>query len=97
MFSEFWLNYYSKELELESYESDLVEILERRYLLVHSDLIWKEHLQRMTLLREAVGWRGYGQRNPLYEYKEESYFLFQELQITLRQLIIYDLSRSSIL
>ena len=51
----------------------------------------------MTLLREAVGWRGYGQRNPLYEYKEESYFLFQELQITLRQLIIYDLSRSSIL
>jgi len=97
LFSEFWLNYYSKELELESYESDLVEILERRYLLVHSDLIWKEHLQRMTLLREAVGWRGYGQRNPLYEYKEESYFLFQELQITLRQLIIYDLSRSSIL
>ena len=84
-------------MELESYESDLVEILERRYLLVHSDLIWKEHLQRMTLLREAVGWRGYGQRNPLYEYKEESYFLFQELQITLRQLIIYDLSRSSIL
>ena len=97
LFSEFWLNYYSKELELESYESDLVELLERRYLLVHSDLIWKEHLQRMTLLREAVGWRGYGQRNPLYEYKEEAYFLFQELQITLRQLIIYDLTRSSIL
>ena len=97
LFSEFWLNYYSKELELESYESDLIEILERRYLLVHSDLIWKEHLQRMTLLREAVGWRGYGQRNPLYEYKEEAYFLFRELQITLRQLIIYDLSRSSIL
>ena len=31
----------------------------------------------MSLLRDAVGWRSYGQRNPLFEYKEEAYELFQ--------------------
>jgi len=51
----------------------------------------------MTLLREAVGWRGYGQRNPLYEYKKEAFSLFDKRKKILRQLVIYDLLRSSIL
>ena len=51
----------------------------------------------MTLLRDAVGWRGYGQRNPLFEYKEEAYDLFQTIGQTIRHLVIYDLIRSSML
>ena len=51
--------------------------MERNISLVNIDLIWREHLQEMTLLREAVSWRGYGQRNPLYEYKEDAYEVFQ--------------------
>jgi preprotein translocase subunit SecA len=51
----------------------------------------------MTLLREAVGWRGYGQRNPLYEYKQDAFDMFETREEVLRHLVIYDLLRSSIL
>jgi len=96
-FSEIWLDYYMKHFELYPYANDSFESEERCIILFFNDLIWKEHLQRMTLLREAVGWRGYGQRNPLYEYRQDAYGLFQEFQIILRQLILDHLKRSSIL
>ena len=51
----------------------------------------------MTLLREAVGWRGYGQRNPLYEYKQEGFFMFETREAFLRELILHDIFRASIL
>ena len=51
----------------------------------------------MSLLRDAVGWRRYGQRNPLYEYKEEAYSLFKCRGLITRHLVIYELFRSSIL
>jgi preprotein translocase subunit SecA len=51
----------------------------------------------MALLRDAVGWRSYGQRNPLFEYKDEAYELFKSRGLITRQLVIYDLIRSSIL
>jgi preprotein translocase subunit SecA len=44
----------------------------------------------MTLLREAVGWRGYGQRNPLYEYKQDAFYMFETRKEVLRHLVIYD-------
>ena len=97
LFSELWIDYYMKNFEFQPYKIASFESIERRYLLLLHDLIWKEHLQKMILLREAVGWRGYGQRNPLYEYKEEAYGLFQDFQIILRQLVLHHLKRSSIL
>nr|YP_009497144.1 preprotein-translocase subunit a [Psammoneis obaidii]AWT39857.1 preprotein-translocase subunit a [Psammoneis obaidii] len=97
LFSEIWIDYYMKDLELEFYEENSFEDMGRRTLLSLNDLVWKEHLQKMTLLREAIGWRGYGQRNPLSEYKEEAYYLFQDCQIILRQLVLHSLKRSSIL
>lgn len=51
----------------------------------------------MTLLRDSVGWRGYGQRNPLYEYKQDAFYMFEARKEFLRHLVIYDLLRSSIL
>jgi preprotein translocase subunit SecA len=51
----------------------------------------------MTLLREAVGWRGYGQRNPLYEYKKDAFYLFETQKDVFRNVVIYQLLRSSIL
>ena len=66
-------------------------------ILFNTDRIWREHLQKMTLLREAVGWRGYGQRNPLYEYKQDAFYMFETREELLRHLVIYDLLRSSIL
>jgi len=97
LFNEFWLTYQSKILELAVYGDGIIENLERSIILINTDRIWREHLQKMTLLREAVGWRGYGQRNPLYEYKQDAFYMFETREELLRHLVIYDLLRSSIL
>jgi preprotein translocase subunit SecA len=97
LFNEFWLTYQSKINELAVYGDSICQNLERSIILINIDRIWREHLQKMTLLREAVGWRGYGQRNPLYEYKQDSFYLFKSWKQILRHLVIYDLLRSSIL
>nr|YP_010448142.1 preprotein-translocase subunit a [Nitzschia dubiiformis]UTQ75623.1 preprotein-translocase subunit a [Nitzschia dubiiformis] len=97
LFNEFWLVYQSKLNQLAVYGDGIGENLERSLLLINIDKIWREHLQKMTLLREVVGWRGYGQRNPLYEYKQEAFYIFETQKEILRHLVIYDLLRSSIL
>jgi preprotein translocase subunit SecA len=97
LFNEFWITYSSKMIELAVYGDGIIENLERSVILINTDWIWREHLQKMTLLREAVGWRGYGQRNPLYEYKQDAFYMFETREELLRHLVIYDLLRSSIL
>lgn len=97
LFKEFWLTYQSKITELSVYGDGIIENLERSIILINTDRIWREHLQKMTLLREAVGWRGYGQRNPLYEYKQDAFYMFETREELLRHLVMYDLLRSSIL
>lgn len=97
LFNEFWLTYQSKLNELTIYGDGICKNIERNIILINIDRIWREHLEKMTLLRESVGWRGYGQRNPLYEYKQDAFYLFEKRKEVLRQLIIYDLLRSSIL
>ena len=97
LFQEFWLCYESKIIELEIRQPGIILALERTLILVYIDIAWKEHLQKITLLRDAVGWRGYGQRNPLFEYKDDAYDLFYNRSQITRHLIIYDLIRSSIL
>ena len=97
LFQEFWLSYELKVLELEIRHIGIIRSIERTLILIYIDIAWKEHLQKMSLLRDAVGWRSYGQRNPLFEYKNEAYELFQNRTLTIRHLVIYDLLRSSIL
>ena len=97
LFNEFWLTYQSKITEFSVYGENIVENLERSIILINTDRIWREHLQKMTLLREAVGWRGYGQKNPLYEYKQDAFYMFETREEILRHLVIYDLLRSFIL
>jgi len=97
LFQEFWLCYESKVIELEVRQPGLILALERTLILIYIDIAWKDHLQKMSLLRDAVGWRGYGQRNPLFEYKDDAYELFQNRSQTTRHLVLYDLIRSSML
>ena len=96
LFNEFWLTYQAKITELSVHGDGIVENLERNFILLNTDRIWREHLQKMSLLREAVGWRGYGQKNPLYEYKQDAFSMFEEREEILRHLVIYDLLRTSI-
>jgi preprotein translocase subunit SecA len=97
LFTEFWLLYQSRKSEFDIYGSTTGKKFEQTIILVNIDRIWREHLQEMTLLREAVGWRGYAQRNPLYEYKREAFKTFLKQTKMLRQLVLYDFLRSSIL
>ena len=97
LFQEFWLSYEATIVALEIYEPGLIRELQRTLILTYIDREWKDHLQKMSLLRDAVGWRRYGQRNPLYEYKEEAYSLFKCRGLVTRHLVIYELLRSAIL
>lgn len=59
--------------------SDLMRKLERFAILQVIDQKWKEHLYDMDQLKEGIGLRAYGQRDPLIEYKKESFQMFSEL------------------
>jgi preprotein translocase subunit SecA len=96
LFNEFWLTYQLKVNEIGIYGNGIFENIERRSTLINIDRIWQEHLQKITLLRDAVGWRGYGQKNPLTEYKREAYQLFAERKEALIYFTLYDLLRSII-
>ena len=97
LFQEFWLSYETKVLEFEICQVGLIRSFERTIILYYTDIAWKEHLQKISLLRDAVGWRTYGQRNPLFEFKEEAYNLFQNRNMTIRHLLIRDFLHSYIL
>ncbi|MDD3050004.1 MAG: SEC-C metal-binding domain-containing protein, partial [Candidatus Cloacimonetes bacterium] len=68
---------YSKREEFLGSEN--MRKLERHSLLSVVDENWKDHLHEMDLLKEGIGLRAYGQKDPLTEYKKESYLLFEKL------------------
>ncbi|MHB8285214.1 MAG: preprotein translocase subunit SecA [Caulobacteraceae bacterium] len=59
--------------------------LEKNFMLQMIDMQWREHLMHLDHLRQVIGLRGYGQRDPLNEYKTEAYGLFETLMVELRQ------------
>ena len=67
--------------------------LERMVLLQIVDALWKEHLLHMDHLKEGIGLRGYGQKNPLNEYKREGYNLFMRMIGAVKQHTIGNLMR----
>ena len=70
--------------------------LERIVLLQMVDNLWKEHLLHMDHLKEGIGLRGYGQKNPLIEYKREGYDLFLTMVEAVKQHTIGNLMRIQI-
>jgi len=78
---EFTLKLNDRKEELGSHFNDLV-----KYILINNiDSRWKEHLLQMDHLRDSVGLRGYGQKDPLIEYKREAYQLFEDLLHRIRK------------
>ena len=58
---------------------EVMRQIEKAIYLRSIDTFWMNHLDDMDYLREGIGLRGYGQRDPLVEYKKEGYLLFQNL------------------
>jgi len=65
--------------------SDLMRNLERMVFLQIIDNKWKDHLYAMDSLREGIGLRAYGQRDPLVEYKRESFEIFSEMMDSIEE------------
>ncbi len=61
------------------YTAPVMREAERVLLLTTLDTLWKDHLLSMDHLREGIGLRGYGQKDPLLEYKREGFVIFQEM------------------
>ena len=75
--------------------------IEKSVLLRSIDGLWIDHLEAMDYMRKGIGLRGYGQRDPLVEYKKEAYRLFNELNSLIQKQVVYsifkivDFSRSN--
>ena len=71
---------------------ELMRYAERGLLLQLLDQSWKEHLLNLDHLRQGIGLRAYGQRDPLNEYKSEAFELFETMLGNLRQTVTQVLS-----
>ena len=86
-----WREKQSKERYYRGEIKRLMREAERFFILQQIDTLWREHLQAMDALRESVGLRGYGQKDPLIEYKNEGYDMFLEMMTNMRRNVIYSM------
>ena len=90
---------YLNKLALKNYEKMMEQVedqealtkVERSFILRSIDILWMEHLDQMTHLREGIGLRGYGQKDPLIEYKKEAYQMFTELLDNIQKNVVYSI------
>jgi preprotein translocase subunit SecA len=75
---------------------DVMRYVEKSILLQTLDHLWREHLVMLDHLRQVIGLRGYGQRDPLQEYKSEAFTLFEGLITHLREAVTAQLVRVEI-
>lgn len=78
------------------YPPELVAYFHKAILLETIDTLWRDHLVNLDHLRSVVGFRGYGQREPLNEYKTEAFELFQTMLKNLRRDVISKIMRFEI-
>jgi preprotein translocase subunit SecA len=77
----------------ERFGPEIMTYVERSVMLQTLDHLWREHLVNLDHLRSVVGFRGYAQRDPLQEYKQEGFELFQSMLSNLRQVVTAQLMR----
>ena len=79
--------------KLDAFGPETMKTIEKQLLLQTIDTKWREHLLRLEHLRSVVGFRGYAQRDPLNEYKSESFQLFETMLNSLRLDVTQKLSQ----
>ena len=97
LYEQLYITYDLKEAYLEQLKPGLTRQLEKYYLLEQIDQGWQEHIERMSLLRETINWRSYGQQDPLIEYKNEAFNLFLDMTSYIRQTVVYLMMRSRLI
>ena len=75
---------------------DVMRYVEKTILLQSLDHLWREHLVMLDHLRQVIGLRGYGQRDPLQEYKSEAFGLYEAMTAHLREAVTAQLMRVEI-
>jgi preprotein translocase subunit SecA len=83
------------ELKISFEDPEKLATVERYTILSAIDKLWQEHLYEMDSLRYSIGLRGYGQRDPLIEYKAEAYKIFDELMVSVKTEICHNVFRSA--
>ena len=73
--------------------SELMRHLEKVFMLQAVDHQWKDHLLAMDHLKEGIGLRGYGQKDPLIEYKREGFDMFEEMKLRIVESTVENLFR----
>ena len=68
-----------------NYGEEIMRMAEKNLLLQILDQHWKDHLLRLDHLRQGIGLRAFGQKNPLNEYKREAFDMFQDMLVRLRE------------
>ena len=69
----------SRDERINEIGEDQAKEIEKRIFLQSIDINWKSHIQYLEQLRQVIGLRSYGQRDPLIEYKKEAFGLFENL------------------
>ena len=82
--------------KIANYGEPMIRMAEKSLLLQILDHLWKEHLLQLDHLRQGIHLRGYGQRDPLNEYKKEAFILFDALLTRLRETVTQVLSHLEI-
>ncbi len=72
---------------------ELMRHLEKVFMLQAVDYQWKDHLLAMDHLKEGIGLRGYGQKDPLIEYKKEGFEMFEEMKLRIVETTVENLFR----
>ena len=83
------------ELKAKYEEPQHLKSIERYTILTAIDRLWQEHLYYMDSLRNSIGLRAYGQRDPLIEYKAEAFKSFEELMVNIKTEICHNIFRSA--
>ena len=97
LYEQLYITYDLKEAYLEQLKPGLTRQLEKYYLLEQIDQAWQEHIGKMSVLRETINWRSYGQQDPLIEYKNEAFNLFLDMTSYIRQTVVYLMMRSRLI
>ncbi|MBQ8660167.1 MAG: preprotein translocase subunit SecA [Alphaproteobacteria bacterium] len=76
------------------YSSDFMRYVEKAIFLQTLDQVWKEHLLSLDFLKQGIGLRAYGQKDPLNEYKREAFITFEENMLKIKYKTIQLLART---